>query len=97
MTATRPTLSTLSNIQTCALVLLLGSVIALGVLAWMSQSALCALRGDLENRAAANQELLDTQRDPIIRAYGLHIPRSVIRTNLNSQRATLRSLNGLYC
>lgn len=92
-----PRLRTLALVQLVALGVLIVSVLVLGWFAVSTQYALCAFKHDLEARAAANQEILDQEKDPIIRAFGLRIPRTVIQSNLRGQRATLRSLDGLYC
>lgn len=97
MNAIRPRLRSLAVVQLLAIIVL---AISVGILAWFSitsQYALCAFKGDLEHRLASNEEILANTSDPIIRAYGLRIPRSVIQNNVRGQRATLKSLDNLYC
>ena len=97
MSTARPRLRSLAVVQLVAIIVLAVSV---GILAWFSitsQYALCAFKGDLAHRLAANEAILANTDDPIIRAYGLRIPRSVILNNVRGQRATLKSLDSLYC
>ena len=97
MSLRRPSLRTLGVVQLVAIIVLAISVGILAYFAITTQYALCAFKGDLEGRLAANRAILATETDPIIRAYGLRIPRSVVASNARSQQATLDSLDSLYC
>lgn len=92
-----PSLRTLGLVQLIALAVLAISVGILGYFSITAQSALCAFKGDLQRRLDANQAILTAQKDPIIRAYGLTVPRSVVVSNVRAQKATLDSLDSLYC
>jgi hypothetical protein len=55
-------------------------------------SALCSLRRDLEGRIASTQDFLNKH------PHGIPgIPVATIRTSLNNQRATVKSLDILAC
>lgn len=66
-------------------------------LATSTNDALCAFKGDLEMRAAANARILAENEGEIIAVFGIQIPRDVLQSNLRGQQATLKSLDSLEC
>jgi hypothetical protein len=57
-----------------------------------SNRALCALRGDLENRVRQTDKFLHDHPRGIP-----GIPAATLRTNANGQRRTIRALSNLRC
>jgi ABC-type transport system involved in cytochrome bd biosynthesis fused ATPase/permease subunit len=87
-----------SRAQVVALVALGAMVLVLAIFAFVTHSALCSFKGDLESRVAVSQAILDdNEGQEIIRAFGLEIPRDQAESQLANQRRTLESLNALYC
>lgn len=87
-----------------ALVLLLGAarertVVAAKFdrLASETHAALCAFKSDLARRTRNGQRILSRHDGDVIRIYGLRIPRSQLRSSVQNQQRTLRSLRHLDC
>jgi hypothetical protein len=79
-------------------------VLVLGVMAFQqietnatAHAALCALKAKHTRDVASTQELLDENPGPVIRAFGLRIPRSILEANLADDKGTLNSLGTLDC
>lgn len=62
-----------------------------------SHDVLCALKAKEAGAARRTQKLLDENPGPIVRAYGLKIPRSVLLSNQAETRATLAVFRFLAC
>lgn len=71
---------------------MLYATISIRTTAQQNQSALCALRHDLEVRTDASQAFLDANPNGIP-----GISSQQIRESLDNQKSTLRALSGLSC
>jgi hypothetical protein len=62
-----------------------------------AHAAMCALKTKQARDVANAQKLLDDNPGPIVRAFGLRIPRSFLEANLADDKGTLVSLRPLDC
>lgn len=66
-------------------------------LAQETHDALCAFKGDLEQRAASTAKILDDDPGDPVRIFGLSVPRAQLKSNLANQERSLASLTSLEC